>query len=301
MEKVIHEVEEIIPIDIVNKEEIFTAKSKKIVKEITRKTLLYTLMTVFALILFFPLLYALMISFMTSAEVFSGKLIPSSFTLDNYIKVFQRIPLVQYFINSTLSASLITIVQVLIACLSAFAFTFIKFKGQKIIFFFFIATMMVPWEATIIPNFIFIRSLGLYDTILALTLPFFATAFGIFLMRQQFKTIPYELYEASRVVGVSRFRFFWQIILPLSKSSIATLAIYSFVSSWNMYLWPLLVTNSEKSRPITIGITRLQQAETASEWGIVMAAAVMIILPALIVLFVGQRKLESGLMSGAIK
>lgn len=301
MEKIIQEVEEIIPIDIVNKEEIFTAKSKKMVKEITRKTLLYSLMTVFALILFFPLLYALMISFMTSAEVFSGKLIPSSFTLDNYIKVFQRIPLVQYFINSTLSASLITIVQVLIACLSAFAFTFFKFKGQKIIFFFFIATMMVPWEATIIPNFIFIRSLGLYDTILALTLPFFATAFGIFLMRQQFKTIPYELYEASRVVGVSRFRFFWQIILPLSKSSIATLAIYSFVSSWNMYLWPLLVTNSEKSRPITIGITRLQQAETASEWGIVMAAAVMIILPALIVLFVGQRKLESGLMSGAIK
>lgn len=215
MEAMLNKTEKALYIEPLSKEVLIKAKRKKMMKELTRKTLIYGLMSIFAFILFFPILYALSISFMTSTEVFAGKLLPSSFSFDNYIKVFQRMPLLQYFFNSTVSASIITVAQITIACLTAYSLTFFKFRGQKLIFFFFIATMMVPWEATIIPNFLFIRSIGLYDTIIAMTLPFFATAFGIFLMRQQFKSIPFELYEASRVMGISRFKFFWKILLPL--------------------------------------------------------------------------------------
>jgi sn-glycerol 3-phosphate transport system permease protein len=161
--------------------------------------------------------------------------------------------------------------------------------------------MMIPWEATMVPNFLTAQKLGWINNYLGLTIPFFALAFGTFLLRQQFKTIPNELYEASQVAGISRFRFFWNVVLPVSKTSLVTLGVYSFLTTWNMYLWPLLVTNTEDVRTVQIGLKQMQTQEISTDWGVVMAAVVVVILPTLLLLFLGQKRLQKGLTQGAIK
>ena len=175
---------------------------------ITRKWTTYLLLIAATLVLMFPILYAFSISFMSGAEVLEGKIWPSSFSLENYRDAFEKVPLLHYLINSFAVSIFVMAGQLLVSSLAAFAFVFIKFKGRDAIFFLFISTMMIPWEATMVPNFLTAQKLGWINNYLGLTIPFFALAFGTFLLRQQFKTIPNELYEASQVAGISRFRFF---------------------------------------------------------------------------------------------
>ncbi|KPB05586.1 carbohydrate ABC transporter permease [Bacillus sp. CHD6a] len=266
-----------------------------------KKFTLYTILILSASFMMFPIFYAFMISFMQGGEVLRGNLIPDTFTLANYQKAFDKMPLFQYLLNSFYVSTVVMIGQLFVSSLAAYAFVFISFKGREIIFFLFISTMMIPWEATMVPNFLTIQKLGWLNTYSGLTIPFFALAFGTFLLRQQYKTIPKELYEASQIAGISRFRFFWNIVLPVSKSSLITLGIYSFLSTWNMYLWPLLVTNNERVRTVQIGLKQLQSQEISTEWGVVMAAVVVVILPTLILLFLGQKQLQKGLTQGALK
>lgn len=251
--------------------------------------------------MFFPIVYAFMISFMQGGEVLQGKLIPENFTLTNYINAFEKVPLLRYLINSLVVSTVIMLGQLLLCSLAAFAFVFTKFKGKNLLFMLFISTMMIPWEATMVPNFQTVQSLGWLNSFPGLTIPFFAMAFGTFLLRQQFKTIPIELYEASQVSGISRFKFFLTVVLPISKTSLITLGIYCFLTAWNMYLWPLLVTNDEKVRTVQIGLKQMQTQEIASEWGVVMAGVMLVILPTLLLIFVGQKRLQEGLTRGAIK
>lgn len=238
---------------------------------------------------------------MSGAEVLEGKIWPSSFSLENYRDAFEKVPLLHYLINSFAVSIFVMAGQLLVSSLAAFAFVFIKFKGRDAIFFLFISTMMIPWEATMVPNFLTAQKLGWINNYLGLTIPFFALAFGTFLLRQQFKTIPNELYEASQVAGISRFRFFWNVVLPVSKTSLVTLGVYSFLTTWNMYLWPLLVTNTEDVRTVQIGLKQMQTQEISTDWGVVMAAVVVVILPTLLLLFLGQKRLQKGLTQGAIK
>ncbi|MGG3889463.1 carbohydrate ABC transporter permease [Metabacillus fastidiosus] len=266
-----------------------------------KKTFLYFLLISFTIIMMFPIIYAFMISFMQGGEVLQGKLIPENFTLQNYESAFSKVPLLQYLWNSFFVSIVVMIGQLIVSSLAAFAFVFIPFKGRDILFFIFISTMMIPWEATMVPNFLTVQKLGWINNYMSLTIPFFALAFGTFLLRQQFKTIPNELFEASQVAGISRFRFFLHIILPVSKTSLITLGIYSFLTTWNMYLWPLLVTNNEKVRTVQIGLKQMQSQELSSEWGVIMAAVIVVILPTLILLFLGQKHLQKGLTEGAIK
>ncbi|MCM3021633.1 carbohydrate ABC transporter permease [Priestia megaterium] len=268
---------------------------------ITRKWTTYLLLIAATLVLMFPILYAFFISFMSGAEVLEGKIWPSSFSFENYRDAFEKVPLLHYLINSFAVSIFVMAGQLLVSSLAAFAFVFIKFKGRDAIFFLFISTMMIPWEATMVPNFLTAQKLGWINNYLGLTIPFFALAFGTFLLRQQFKTIPNELYEASQVAGISRFRFFWNVVLPVSKTSLVTLGVYSFLTTWNMYLWPLLVTNTEDVRTVQIGLKQMQTQEISTDWGVVMAAVVVVILPTLLLLFLGQKRLQKGLTQGAIK
>ncbi|WP_273128299.1 carbohydrate ABC transporter permease [Metabacillus sp. HB246100] len=266
-----------------------------------KKMILYTLLIFSAVFMMFPIFYAVMISFMQGGEVLRGNLIPDTLTLANYQKAFERTPLIHYLWNSFYVSTVVMLGQLLVSSLAAFAFVFITFKGREMIFFLFISTMMIPWEATMVPNFLTVQKLGWLNSYSGLTIPFFALAFGTFLLRQQFKTIPKELYEASQVAGISRFRFFWNVVLPVSKSSLITLGIYSFLTTWNMYLWPLLVTNNESVRTVQIGLKQLQSQEISTEWGVVMAAVVVVILPTILLLFLGQKRLQKGLTQGALK
>lgn len=242
-----------------------------------------------------------MISFMTGGEILQGKFFPSAFNFQNYITVFERLPLAHYLLNSFIVSTLVMLGQLIVSSMAAYAFVFIPFKGRNVIFFLFISTMMIPWEATMIPNFITIQKLGWINTYFGLTIPFFALAFGTFLLRQHFKTIPNELYEASQVAGLNRFQFFLRVVLPVSKTSLVTLGAYGFLTTWNMYLWPLLVTNNDTSRTVQIGLKQLQSQEVATEWGVVMAGVIVVIIPTLMLLFIGQKQLQKGLTQGALK
>lgn len=152
-----------------------------------------------------------------------------------------------------------------------------------------------------IPNFFTVQSLGWINRYEGLTVPFFALAFGTFLLRQHFKTIPKELHEASQIVGLSRFQFFYKVVLPVSKTSLVTLGAYGFLTTWNMYLWPLLVTNNDSVRTVQIGLKQLQSQEVSTDWGVVMAGVIVVVLPTLLLLFIGQKQLQKGLTRGAIQ
>ncbi|MFD1204866.1 MULTISPECIES: carbohydrate ABC transporter permease [Sporosarcina] len=266
-----------------------------------QKIWLYFLLIVTSAFVFFPVAYAFMISFMTGPEIIQGKFFPESFNFDNYIKVFSRLPLLNYLLNSFIVSLSVMVGQLVVCSLAAYAFVFFKFKGRDFIFFLFISTMMIPWEATMIPNVFTIRKLDWFNTYQGLTLPFFALAFGTFLLRQHFLTIPKELHEASQIAGLSRFKFFWKVVLPISKTSLVTLGAYGFLTTWNMYLWPLLITTNQSVRTVQIGLKQLQSQEIATEWGVVMAGVIVVIIPTLLLLFIGQKQLQKGLSQGALK
>lgn len=265
------------------------------------KIWIYFLLLVTSAFVFFPVLYAFMISFMTGPEIIQGKFLPESINFENYTKVFSRLPLMNYLLNSFIVSASVMLGQLAVCSMAAYAFVFLKFKGRDFIFFLFISTMMIPWEATMIPNVFTIRKLDWFNTYQGLTLPFFALAFGTFLLRQHFLTIPKELHEASQIAGLSRFAFFLRVVLPVSKTSLVTLGAYGFLTTWNMYLWPLLITTNQSVRTVQIGLKQLQSQEIATEWGVVMAGVIVVIIPTLLLLFLGQKQLQKGLSQGALK
>jgi len=194
----------------------------------------------------------------------------------------------------------VTVGQLVTSALAAFAFTYIEFPGRRALFFLFLSTLMIPAEVTLIPNYMTVRSLGWLNTYPALAAPFLATAFGTFLLRQFFLTIPRELWDAAVIDGCSRRKFLMAILVPLARPAFATLAIYAFLSTWNQYLWPLLVINSQEMRTVQIGLALLQSQEAIS-WSLVMAGIVMIIAPTVFLFLAGYRHVVRGLTAGAVK
>ncbi|MFB4160632.1 carbohydrate ABC transporter permease [Geomicrobium sp. JSM 1781026] len=266
-----------------------------------RKIFLYVLLVISAFLLTFPLLFALLASFLNSGELHRGVYIPESFNFNSYVQAFASIPLFRFLINSLIVSVSVTIGQLVLCSLAAFAIVFIPFKGRFFFFFLFISTLLVPWESTVVPNYVTILNAGWLNTYQALTLPFLATAFGIFLLRQHFMTIPKELYESAEIDGCSRFRFYRSFALPLSKPVLVALGVYGFLTTWNMYLWPLLVTSDTTVRTIQIGINMMISQEASTNWSMVMAAVVIILIPTLLLLFIGIKHIQRGLTSGALK
>nr|WP_322906192.1 MULTISPECIES: carbohydrate ABC transporter permease [unclassified Paenibacillus] len=260
-------------------------------------------MLIFASILIlFPFWTALSNSFMTAADsaTYPPKLIPSHWNVQNFIDVLNTIPILRFMTNSLLTSLIITIGQLATSCMAAYAFAFLRFPGRKLLFSLFLATMMIPWEVTIIPNYLTVRSWNWLDSYAGLTVPFLATAFGTFLMRQFFMQLPKELMEAARIDGCGHLRIFASLVVPLSIPGLATLGVYSFLTHWNMYLWPLLITNSDSMRTVQIGVSMLQFAESTA-WNVVMAGIVLVLLPSLILLAVGLGRLVGGLTAGSLK
>ncbi|MGE5674000.1 MAG: carbohydrate ABC transporter permease [Mycobacterium leprae] len=255
-----------------------------------------------AAIMIFPLIYAISTSLMSRAEVstFPPLLWSPHPTLDNYRELFRTVPVWRWLLNSLLVSALVTLGQILTASLSGFTFGTMSFKGKAAVFALFMSTMMVPWEVTMIPNYLTIRSLNWVDKYPALVVPFLATAFGTFLLRQFFMQIPRDLEEAARIDGCSRIRYFWSIALPLARPGLITLGSYTFLSTWNQYLWPLLATNTRTMRTVQIGV-RFLMNEEGLQMNRVMAGVSFFMIPAAIMLLVGQRYLVRGLMTGAVK
>jgi len=266
------------------------------------KILVYALLIILALLAVYPLIFTFTTSLMTEEEAgqYPPVMIPSKVTFNNFVMALKTAPLFRFLLNSFIVSSLITLGQLITASLAAYSFAFMRFKWKGFLFALFLATMMVPWEVTIIPNYLTIRTLNWLDTYQGLTIPFMASAFGTFLLRQSFLQLPRDIIEAAKIDGSSNFYIYYRIVLPLARPALATLGVYTFLTSWNMYLWPLLITNSEEMRTVQIGVSMLQWQEFMS-WNLVLAGITIVLLPSIIILIVGLKQLISGLTAGAVK
>lgn len=261
----------------------------------------YVLLAVLFVVLLFPVYYGIVGSFMSPSDIntFPAKLWPvSGVVAENYANALEVIPLLRQYLNSLAVAVLVVLGQLLTSVLAAYALVFLRLRGKRFWFALLLSTMMIPWEAIIIPNYLAMAQLGLINTIAALALPYLAAGFGVFLVRQAFLTFPMELRDAARVDGVGNLGFLWRILIPLTRPTLAALGVWSFLSAWNMYFWPLLITQAPENQTIQIGIAQLQSVD-ANDPGMVLAGVVLALLPTLALVLFGQRFIVRGLTAGS--
>lgn len=262
-----------------------------------------TFCVVLGIVIIFPIIYAFLISFMGQREILSKgiHLIPNRLQFANYKEALRLTHLVRYMFNSLFLSGVSSGVRVLVASLAAFSFSFFEFKGRNFLFMLSMTTMMIPGDVVLITNYKTIAVLGLTDTYLGMMAVFLVSVLNIFMFRQFYLTFSKELYEAARVDGCSNLFFFTRILLPLSKSVIATVFISSFVSTWNTYLWPMLVTNNDLMRTVQVGITMLNSRDGGTIYGPIMAASVMVLVPTVVVFVLFQKQIVGGMMAGSVK
>jgi multiple sugar transport system permease protein len=272
------------------------------IKEKVLNWSLFCLMVIVAFIMLVPFFWMFSTSLKSLGEVFEypPKWIPSQPRWENYARVWSVVPFGRYLLNSVIVSGSITLLHLLVASLSAFAFARLNFPGRDKLFLLYLATLMVPGQVTMIPNFILIKLLRLTDTYTGLILPNVFTAFGVFLLRQFFMTIPKDYEDAARIDGASRFYIYSRIILPLSVPALSTLAVFTFVFQWNNLLWPLVVVSKDSMKTITIGLASFQ-GMYGTTWNLLMAAAVMGILPSIVAFLIGQRFLIKGITLTGLK
>ncbi|KRM06413.1 MAG: carbohydrate ABC transporter permease [Liquorilactobacillus ghanensis] len=266
-----------------------------------QKILEYTVLLILTIFILIPFILGFWTSFLPTADISKGALWSSHLSLDNYVAAITQTPIIRYLFNSLVVSILTMLAQLLFCSMSAYAFVFLKFKGRDGLFYLVLATMMLPFEAEVIPNFATVRSLNLLNHYAVMVVPFLTSAFGIFMLRQAFLQIPTEVKEAADVEGLSHWQFYARVVLPYSRISLLTLAAYSFLASWNQYLWPMLTTFSDNFRPVQDGLRQLQSQETFNNWGMIQASAAIVVIPTLLVLFIGQHYFKSGLNEGAVK
>ncbi len=249
-----------------------------------------------------PILWTFAVSFHSPNEPLSATNLwwSSQPTLSNYFQALDIAPFAKYYVNTILIVLGILAFQLATICLAGYAFARFTFRGQNILFFLIMLQLMVPSSALIVPNYTTIRNLGLFDTLLAVMLPFFGSAFGTFLMRQTFKTIPQDLDDAARMDGANWLQTLWYVYIPPARPALVAFALSSISFHWNDFLWPLIVTNSTNSRPLTVGLAVLTQlGEIGAQWPLVTAGTVIVVGPLLVLFLIFQRQfIDSFLHSG---
>jgi multiple sugar transport system permease protein len=225
---------------------------------------------------------------------------PKEFKFQNYLEVFEKINFAQYYINTIIITVARTVFQLILCSLAAYAFARLRFPGKNIIFITILSVLMVPSQVIMIPSFVIMRELGWIDTFYAIIVPGIFSAFGTFLLRQFFMAIPKELDEAAKIDGCSFFGIYWRIILPLSKPALVSLAIFTILASWNDFLWPLIVTNSDEMRVLSIGIATFQ-GQYATDYPLLMAGALMATAPMIIIFLFLQKYFIEGIALSGVK
>jgi multiple sugar transport system permease protein len=249
-----------------------------------------------------PFLWMISTSLMGELDVFRfpPRFFPSTLRWSNYPEAMSMQPFGRFFLNTAIVAGVAVGSQLLFCSMAAYAFARLRFLGRDRLFAVYLGTMMIPGIVTLIPSFLLINTLGWMNTYWALFAPSLSSVWGIFLLRQFFMTIPRDLEDAARVDGASEFHIFWRIILPLSRPALATLAIFSFMASWKDFLWPLIVTNRTEMRTVEVGIAGFNSLY-ATDWPHQMAAAVLVMLPVVIVFFFAQKYFVRGITMSGIK
>jgi multiple sugar transport system permease protein len=255
-----------------------------------------------AILMLVPLVWVVMTSLETLGQTqhFPPILWPGTFQWSNYPRAWSSVPFNTWFVNTTVVTVAVVASNLLLCSLAAYGFARIKFWGKSVAYFFLLATLMIPVQVVIIPTFLIVKWMGLIDTLGALIVPNLANVFGIFLLTQFFRTLPIELEEAARIDGASRLKVLFTIVLPLSLPALATLGIIQFMWSWNDFLWPLIIINSDTHAPLQLGLSMFQGAH-AQHWNLLMAATVMSQLPMLIVFLFAQRWFVQSLAFSGMK
>jgi sn-glycerol 3-phosphate transport system permease protein len=261
-----------------------------------QSALLHAVLVLGVIIICAPVIMAFIISSQSETQVLSypPKLTFSNNWVYNYTTAWNRISLGRMMFNSAFIATMVTLGKIIMSLLAAFAFTHFNFKGKQVLFFVIIITLLLPVPVRIVALFDVVSSFGWINTYAGLIAPFLASATGTFLFIQRFRTIPTELIDASKMDGCRPMQYFFRVLLPLTKSTIGALVVIEFIYVWNQYLWPLMATNSDNMRVVQIGIKMLMNAESANNWGVIMAGVIMTMLPPLIVFFVLQESFMRG-------
>ncbi len=263
---------------------------------------LYIVLLFGAVIMAFPFYWMLTTAFKGLAEsvAIPPTMWPTKWEWTNFTEAWRAAPFPRYFLNTVIMAVGSTLGTLITGVLAAYAFARMRFFGKDIIFIMFLATMMIPFEVTLIPDFLIIRALRWYNTYTALIVPWTASVFAIFLLRQFFMTLPKELYEATILDGGTHFQFLYRVAIPLAIPALITVAIFSFLGSWNSLLWPLIVTSSPHLRPIQVGLSAFQ-SEAGSYYNLLMAGATLAILPIVILFLIAQKQFVEGIARSGIK
>ena len=272
-------------------------------KNVNLKKILSILgMLIILTVIAFPFLWLIISSFKYEKDIisFPPQIFADTYTLDNYLKVWTTIPLLDYIKNTVIFAGGTVITSVFFDSLAGYAFARMQFKGKSALFYFVLLTMMIPFQVFMIPLFIEVNLLGLLDTYAGLIIPRMTTAFGIFMMRSFFITLPASLEEAARIDGLNEFKIFWKIMLPLSKPTLLSLAIFTLMNSWNDLLYPLILTSSSKMRTLPAGLA-LFTGQNISFYGPVMAGTVISMLPLLIIYTFAQKYFVQGTAMSGMK
>jgi sn-glycerol 3-phosphate transport system permease protein len=267
-----------------------------------RLVLRYTLLTLAALIVLFPIYSAVVVSVQPAFALldFPGILFPTEFDFSTFGDAIEIGDLGRGLLNSTIAATIITVFQVVTSILAAYAFAFLRFPGKRVVFYAFLATLMVPTEVIVVAQFELISDLNWLDTFQGLCVPFLAFAFGTFMIRQAFLNVPSDLGDATALDGYGHFGFLWHVAMPLARPAIAGLSVFSFLFAWNQYLWPRLVATDPDVRTVQIGLRSLASANI-DELNLVIAGTLVAALPIALVLILFQRHLVRGLTAGAVK
>ncbi len=279
-------------------------ESKRIKQRIEtiKKIILYTVLTAIGIFMIIPFLWMLSTSLKEAGAVFTypPQWIPKPFVFRNYVDAWNAVPFGRFFMNSIFVAVCVTFGKVFTSSLAAYAFARLQFPGRDKLFLMYLATMMIPGQVTMIPVFILLKNIGWIDTYYALILPGMFTAYGTFMLRQFFLTIPKELEEAAIIDGLNRWQIYWKIIVPLSKPALATLSTFVFLGSWNEFMWPLIVTNSMEMKTLPIGLASFQGLYT-TDWTLLMAASIIVLLPVLMVYIFNQKFFTRGIVMSGLK
>lgn len=250
-----------------------------------------------------PFLWMLTTALKSPAEVYIFPPVwwPSELRLDNFATAWRSAPFGRFYVNSIVTATSGVALEIAVAALSAYAFARIKFRYRDQLFIALLAAMMIPGQVALIPNYVVLKHLGWINTYRGIVIPHVSSVFGAFLLRQYFLTIPESLYDAAEIDGMGHVKTLFFVALPLARPVVGTLALYLFISKWNSYLWPLIVTNTQSMRTLPVGLAMLRQAEYAIGPEHLMAASIFVLVPVLVVFFIAQKQLIEGIAAGAVK
>lgn len=289
-------------------DEVVVAQRRPTISVGTRTSILprvvgYLAMISAVIVIGLPIYWTIIASFKFPEEIYRipPTWLPLNPTLENYPQAWSAAPFGRYYINSLITTIGGSAFEIFFAVTSAFALAFLRFPGKNLVFIVLLAALMIPQEITIIPNYLTMASLGWVNTYQGIILPGASVAFGTFLLRQAFMALPREVMDAAKVDGAGYLRTLVSIVVPMAQPAIVTMALLSIVSKWNEFLWPLIITNTTDMRTLPIGVYWLRNQEGLSDWGVVMAGSLFLIVPMMIIFIWAQRYIVDGIATGAVK